>query len=254
MVTKTFDIDLPEPLAKLVQKPICIPMPKPSTVKINLPMGGTLQGITDITKSIPDDCSMSFSLMLQLAPLLANLDCLFKIVKVIEPMVKVVTAVAKPDPLEAVKALPKLVEAVPPLLECIAKFVGLGIPLFIRDLLRLIAKLLHCITQQLKSILNVLGGLALQIGSAQAEGNADLLATLQCAQGNAQAAAGHSMSALEPIMLILSMAEPFMGMAGVSPIKMPQLASGGDLQSLQTVVDTLDELAKTLSLIADSLG
>src|SRR5262245_47946680 len=116
MVTKTFDIELPEPLAKAVQKPICIPMPKPGTVKINLPMGGTLQGITDITKAIPDDCSLSFSLALQLAPFLASLDCLFKIVKVIEPMVKVVTAVAKPDPPAALKALPALVDAVPPLL------------------------------------------------------------------------------------------------------------------------------------------
>jgi hypothetical protein len=253
-VNKNFDIELPEPLAKLVQKPVCIPMPKPATVKINLPMGGTLQGITDITKAIPDDCSMSFSLALQLAPFLASLDCLFKIVKVIEPMVKVVTAVAKPDPKAALEALPALVEAVPPLLECIAKFVGLGVPLFIRDLLRLIAKLLHCITQQLKSVLNVMSGLALQIQSAQSQGNADLLATLQCAQENAQTAAAHSMSALEPIMLILSMAEPFMGIAGVDPIKTPQIGSDSDLATLQTTVETLDELAKTLSLIADSLG
>lgn len=254
MPTKNFDIELPEPLAKLVQKPVCIPMPKPATVKINLPMGGTLQGMTDITKAIPDDCSLSFSLALQLAPFLASLDCLFKIVKVIEPMVKVVTAVAKPDPPAALKALPALIEAVPPLLECIAKFVGLGVPLFIRDLLRLIAKLLRCITQQLKSVLAVMSGLALQITSAQSQGNADLLATLQCAQDNAQAAAAHSMSALEPIMLILSMAEPFMGIAGVDPIKTPQIGSDTDLAALQATVDTLDELAKTLSLIADSLG
>jgi hypothetical protein len=254
MPTKNFDIELPEPLAKLVQKPVCIPMPKPGTAKINLPMGGTLQGITDITKAIPDDCSLSFSLALQLAPFLASLDCLFKIVKVIEPMVKVVTAVAKPDPPAALKALPALVEAVPPLLDCIKKFVGAGVPAFIRDLLRLIAKLLRCITQQLKSVLAVMSGLALQITSAQSQGNADLLATLQCAQDNAQTAAAHSMSALEPIMLILSMAEPFMGIAGVDPIKTPQIGSDTDLAALQATVDTLDELAKTLSLIADSLG
>ncbi|MFO1322804.1 MAG: hypothetical protein U1F15_01960 [Burkholderiales bacterium] len=254
MVTKTFDIELPPELAKFTQKPICIPLPKPSTVKLNLPMGGTLQGITDVTKAIPDDCSLSFSLALQLMPFMASLDCLFKIVKVIEPLVKVVTALGKPDPIEAAKALPALADAVKPLLECIAKFVGLGVPLFIRDLLRLIAKLLRCITQQLKSILNVMGGLALQITSAQSAGNADLLATLQCAQENAQTAAAHSMSALEPIMLILSMAEPFMGIAGVDPIKMPQIGSDSDLAALQSTVDTLDELAKTLSTIADGLG
>lgn len=256
MVTKAIDIPLPASLAKLAEKPICIPIPKPSRVEVNMPMGGSIKGIVDITKAIPDDCSLSFSLMLQLQPILINLDCLFKIVKVIQPMIDVVTGLAHapPDLPKVAGAVPKLAEAVPPLVECIAKFVGIGIPLFVRDLLMLIAKILGCIAQQLRSVLNVMGGLALQITSARANGNTELLATLQCAQENAESSAQGMMSAIDPVLTLLSLAEPFLGMAGVDPIKTPQIGSDSDIQSLQTVVTTLEALAKTLKLIAQGLG
>ena len=148
MVTKTIDIPLPDALSKLAEKPICIPIPKPSKVEIAMPTGGKIQGIVDATKAIPSDCSLSFSLVLQLQPILVNLSCLFKIIKVIEPMMDVVTGLAKvpPDAPKVAGAIPKLLEAVPPLVKCIADFVFV-IPAFVRDLLMLIAKLLKCVAQ-----------------------------------------------------------------------------------------------------------
>jgi len=252
MVEKTIDIPLPTELEGFLGEPICIPLAPPGKVEINLPMGGTLKGITDITKAIPDDCSLSFSLVLQLAPFLASLDCLFKIVKVLEPMIKVVTAL--PNVVEAGQQVPKLLETVPPLVECIAKFTGVGIPLFVRDLLCLIIKQLSCIIGQLKSIMNVMGGLAIQIQAAQAAGNAELLAALECSQKNAQTSAQHMVSAIEPIVLLLSLAEPFLGIAGVDPIKIPAVAAPDDLQKMQDAVNTLDELVKTLKLAAEVVG
>ena len=256
MATQTIDIPLPASLSALAEKPVCIPVPKPSKVEVNMPMGGSIKGIVDVTKAIPSDCSLSFSLVLQLQPILVNLDCLFKVVKVIQPMIDVVTGLAKvpPDVKKVGEAIPKLLEAVPPLVECITKFVGTGIPLFVRDLLMLIAKLLKCVAQQLRNILNVMGGLALQIGSARANGNTELLATLQCAQENAQNSAAGMMSAVDPIFVLLSLAEPFLGMAGVDPIKLPQIGSDADLKSLQTLVTTLEELSKTLEFIVRGLG
>jgi hypothetical protein len=221
-------------------------------VEINLPMGGTLKGVTDITKGIPDDCTLSFSLVLQLAPFLANLDCLFKIIKVLEPMIKVVTAL--PNVVEAGQQVPKLLEAVPPLVECISKFIGTGIPLFVRDLLCLIIKLLSCIIGQLKNIMNILGGMTIQIQSAQDAGNTELLAALKCSQKNAQISAQHMVSAIEPIMLLLTMAEPFLGIAGVDPIKIPAISSPDDLEKMQETVNTLDELVKTLKLASEAVG
>jgi len=256
VVTKTIDVPLPGALSKLVEKPICIPIPKPSKVEVNMPMGGSIKGIVDITKAIPDDCSLSFSLVLQLQPILVNFTCLLKVVKVLQPMIDVITGLAKvpPDAPKVAEAIPKLLEAVPPLVDCIAQFVGLGIPLFVRDLLMLIAKILKCIAQQLRSVLNVMNGLALQIGSAQANGNTELLATLQCAQENAENSAQGMMSAIDPVLFLLSLAEPFLGMAGVDPIQTPQIGSDADLASLQNVVTTIEQLADTLKFIAQGLG
>lgn len=254
MATKTIDVPLPPALEQYLSQPVCLSLPPPGKVEINLPMGGTLKGVADITKAIPDDCTLSFSLVLQLAPVLVNLDCLFKIVKVIQPMLDVVTGLGKLDAPKVAGALPTLIEAAPPLIACITKFTGAGIPLFVRDLLCLIIKLLSCIIGQLKSIMAVLGGLAIQIQSAQAAGNSELLAALECSQKNAQTSAQHMVSAIEPIVLLLSLAEPFLGIAGVDPIKIPAVAAPDDLEKMQDAVNTLDELVKTLKLAAEVVG
>jgi len=253
MVTKTFEVPLPASVKERLQTPICIPMPKPGKAKITLPFGGTtIEAFNDITKGIPDDCSLNFSLMLQIAPLLANMKCFIEALKVVEPLITLMTALGKADLPAIAQALPKLLEAVPPLVECIAKFF-LGVPLFLRDLLLMLAKLLGCVVQSLRSALNVMSGLQLQIASAKADNNTALLAALECANEQAQASAQHALTAVDPLLVILSMAEPLFGLAGVSPIQTPQLASDGSLESMQTMIDVLDTLAKTLRTIAEAL-
>jgi hypothetical protein len=254
MVTKALEIPLPAHVKERIAAPICIPMPKPGKVSITLPFGGaTIQAFSDISKGIPDDCSLSFSLALQLGPILANMKCLIEALRVVEPMVTLLTALGKADLPAIAQALPKFLEAVPALVDCIAKFF-VGVPLFLRDLLALLAKLLRCIVAALRSALNVLSGLQLQIGAAQAEGNTALLAALECAQKQAQASTEYAMAAIDPVLVLLSLAEPLFGLAGVDPIKTPQLASDGTLEGLQSLVDVLDTLAKTLQTVAESLG
>jgi hypothetical protein len=250
----TIDIPLPDSISGLLQTPVCVQLPKPGKMEITLPWGGaTIKAFSDISKGIPDNCSLSFSLALQIAPLLANMKCLIEALKVIKPLMAVITALTKPDPPAAIQALPDLLSAVGPLIECIEKFF-IGIPLFLRDLLLLLSKLLGCVVQQLRSILNVMKGLSLQITSAQSDGNAELLATLQCAQKNAETSAEYSMSAIEPILVLLSLAEPLFGLAGVDPIKSPQIGSDQSLEAMETVIDVLDETAKALHLAAEALG
>jgi hypothetical protein len=251
----TIDIPLPPDLEEFLAKPKCLELPGPGKVEINLPTGGTLKGIADITKAIPDDCSLIFSLALQLGPFLASIECLMKLMKLIQPLIDVITGLGPPPDLPKLgQAIPKFLDATKEVMPCVLNLTGLGIPIFVKDLLCLLAKLLTCIVQQLRSIMNVMGGLALQINSAQAAGNSELLATLQCAQKNAQASAQHVFSAIDPVMFLLSLAEPFLGMAGVDPITTPALASPEDLEGMQTVIDTLDQLAKTLKLAAEPLG
>jgi hypothetical protein len=80
------------------------------------------------------------------------------------------------------------------------------------------------------------------------------MAALECAQQNAQMSAQHIMSAIDPVMFLLSLAEPFLGFVGVDPITTPALASPDDLGQMQSIIDTLDQLVKTLELAVEPLG
>jgi len=68
------DIDIPvsASLQDALNLPECtdIGFPMPSPLKITLPSGDELKAFTDLSKGIPNDCSMTFNLMLQLAPFL----------------------------------------------------------------------------------------------------------------------------------------------------------------------------------------
>jgi hypothetical protein len=98
-----------------------------------------------------------------------------------------------------------------------------------------------------------MSGLQLQIASAQAEGNTALLAALECANEQAQASAQHALTAVDPLLVILSLAEPLFGLAGVPPIQTPQLASDDSLEGLQSMIQVLDTLAKTLRTVAETI-
>jgi hypothetical protein len=255
MMDVPIEVPLPESLQKVLAAPICVPLPKPGKAEIHLPTGGTLKGIVDITKGIPDDCSLNFSLILQLAPLLASIECLVKVLQLIKPLIDVVKGLGPPpDLIKLGNAIPEFLKAAEALLPCLAVPTPVVMIPFVRDILLLIIKLLNCIVGQLKSILAVMGGLALQISAARTEGNTELMAALQCAQDNANVSAQHMMSAIDPVLVILSLAEPFLGIAGVDPIKTPTIGSAEDIEGLQKVVDTLGELTKALQLVADALG
>lgn len=249
-----YDIPLPEGLRSKLAQPVCIPLPKPGKAQLTLPTGGKLAAIGDITKGIPDDCSLSFSLVLQLGPILANLDCLMKVVKVIDPLVKVVDKLSHGNVPGALEAMGALTQAITPLIDCITNFTGIGIFKFVRDILMLLAKILRCVCQQMRSVLNVMSGLALQFQSAEADGNQELMAALQCAQKNAETSMAHVMTAVEPVFVLLSLVEPFMGMANVEPIKTPSLASADSLEGLQSILETLEELAKMMQTVAEGMG
>jgi hypothetical protein len=246
------DVPLPDNVKEFLAQPHCIDLalPKPSKVEVCLPLGGRIQGLVDATKEIPDDCSLTFSLLLQLGPIMASIECLIKVLKLIKPLIDVIKAV--PDPLKLAKVVPDFIKAAEDVLPCVLQ-VTLGVPMFVRDLLLLIAKVLHCIAGTLKSIAGLMGGIQLSIATAQKNGNAELLAQLQCAQENAQCQAAAAMSSIDAIAAILSLAEPFLGIAGVDPIVLPTAGSAEDAQSLETTAETLLQVSQTLITIAEAL-
>lgn len=252
MPNLAIDVPLPDNVKEFLAQPHCIDLalPKPSKVEVCLPLGGRIQGLVDATKEIPDDCSLTFSLLLQLGPIMASIECLIKVLKLIKPLIDVIKAV--PDPLKLAKVVPDFIKAAEDVLPCVLQ-VTLGVPMFVRDLLLLIAKVLHCIAGTLKSIAGLMGGIQLSIATAQKNGNAELLAQLQCAQENAQCQAAAAMSSIDAIAAILSLAEPFLGIAGVDPIVLPTGGSAEDAQSLETTAETLLQVSQTLITIAEAL-
>jgi hypothetical protein len=245
----TIDIPLPDELTQALQPPVCLnlQLPKPDMPSLTLPIGGTLQGVADITRGIPTDCSMRFSLMLQLAPIMASMQCLLKILQFFADLVNV-------SPSNPVSFLTALVDGIKALEECTNMVLPSGLLCFVKDLLALIARMLLCTVEALESVLKLLGGLQLQIADAQASGNAELLAALQCAQQNAMNAADGTMQALQPVGVLLVLAQPFMKITGTNlSVGIPSPVPADDLEAMQTLLQTLHTVAEAIKTVADGI-
>lgn len=238
----------------MFQFPPCaqVKLKPPSPLKITLPTGGTLTAFSDLSKGIPSDCSLTFSLLLQIAPFLGSIECLLKVLGLIGPLVEFVKAV--PDPIKLASTVPKFLKAAEAVMPCVAVVTGLGILPFIKDLLCLIIKALNCFLQQMKTLLGVMGGLTIQLATAQANGDTDLLYALQCEQENAQVLAGNMTASIEPIGEILKLAGTLFEIAGIQAIELPAPGSATDLNALNTLVETLQGVVGTLQIVADGLG
>jgi hypothetical protein len=247
----SIDVKLPENVEKFLAQPACeyLKLPEPEKLKLCLPFGGQMQAIVDVTKAIPDDCSLTFSLLLQLPPLMASLGCFIKLLGLVKPLIEIVKGI--PDPIAVVKAVPDFLKAAEEVVACIAQ-VAIGVPMFVRDMLLLIAKLLKCVSQQLLSIAELMGGLAISIKAASAANNKELLAQLECAQGNAKAQADAAMGSMDMIAAVLAIAEPLLALAGVS-LSIPPLGKAEDAEGLRTAANTMLSIATSLEQIAKSL-
>ena len=250
------DIQVSADLQKLFEIPSCaeIELPKPKPLKLNLPLGGALQAMSDISKGIPNDCSLTFSLMVQIAPFLASIQCLLNVLKLLKPLIDIINGLTSFPPSPPAKAIQEFAAAVPPVIECIPIPPFTNIILFIRDLLCLILKILKCLLDQLKSLIGIMNGIQLQLQAASAQGNSELINALQCAQQNAETQGQHLMKSIEPVSVILDLAGSLMALAKIDPIKIPSLGNQADLQSLNQVVQTLQEVVATIQTVVDTLG
>ena len=238
------DIPLSEELQKAFQIPPCselaLPFPKP--LKVTLPTGSSMNAFIDMSKGIPNDCSMNFNLMVQMAPLLAAMECPLKMLKLLKPLVDIIQGLpAPPSP----GTLKEFVDAAAELAPCFTVFAS--IPMFVKDLLCLVRSVLNCLLSQIRTVRNLLGGLQLRIG--EAEGNPDLLATLQCAQDNANASMQSLTQSIDPIAGLLELVGMVAQLGGQSlnlslsaPSAPPEdLAAIDDLiEVLQAAVDAID--------------
>lgn len=248
------DIKLPDAIQKQLAIPHCVDLslPKPSLPEIRLPTGGSIKGIADLTKGIPSDCSLNFSLALQIAPIMASIECLVKVLGLIKPLIDVVKNIT--NPIKLAEVIPDFIKAAEKLAPCLLVPTPAAMIPFVIDLLKLLIAMLRCVVQQLRSIIAVLDGLEVSIASATQAGNTELLATLECAKGNAQTALGGTMQGIEPIKVLLELAGSFFDIAGVPAITIPPLAPAEDLSALQDTLNTLQQVLDTMQSVLDALS
>jgi hypothetical protein len=250
------DIPISIDLQKAFDLPPCseIKLPSPKPLKITLPSGGSLKAINDLSKAVPTDCSMVFSLMLQIAPLLASMECLLKILKLLKPLIDIITGLTKVPPAPPVKAVQDFAKAAADLVPCFLIPTPANLLPFVKDLICLILKALKCFLAQLKSLMNIMGGITIDLDAALRAGNTELAQTLQCSLENAQNQGKQLTSAIEPIGVILDLAGSVFGLVGIEPIKLPTFGDQADLESLNTVVQSVQGVVATLQVVADALG
>jgi len=253
----SIDITLPDELVAALTPPSCIDLQLPSfsaqTPSVTLPIGGSLQGMADFTRGIPTDCSMNFSLLLQLAPIMVSMECLLKILKFVTTVIGVIKDIT--SPISLISAIPKIVAAAEDLASCLAIVIPIvGQACFIKSLLEMIARMILCTVSALESILKVLIDLELQLQAALAAGNGDLLASLQCAQENANTTASAIMLSLQPITLLLELAKPFLQIAQVNiDISFPAAIDPSELEAMEGMLQTLGTVAQDILTIAEAI-
>src|ERR1700733_2230164 len=172
----TIDIPLPDALKGPLTPPLCADfgLPHPNVPQIVVPTGAALAAIADFTRGIPTDCSMNFSLMLMLGPIMASIECPLKILKLVGDLISAAEGG------QVTKLLSVLTDAKAALQACLGLVTPLGICPFVKSILLLILRILDCFLKEMKSVLALMSGLTISLASANANGNIDEAAALQC--------------------------------------------------------------------------
>jgi hypothetical protein len=250
------DIALSEELQQALSKPVCsdLKLPKPSIPQLQMPNGPIIKPIADFTKGIPDDCSMAFNLLAQVGPIMVSIECLMRIMALIEPLTKIIKALtaAPPRPDEAASAAPDFIAAADKLVNCLLMISPPNILVFLRDLINLIAKLLRCLVEQLQSVLDMTTNLAIKIKTAEDAGDTGLAETLECAMENADLTTQGLLGSVESLAAILSLITPFLELAG-KEVEIPSMEIA-DTSEIDQVLETLHAVATGLEEFAESLG
>ncbi|MGJ8589605.1 MAG: hypothetical protein ACSHXW_15760 [Yoonia sp.] len=247
------EIPVPEELQKLMAMPACVDLsfPQVGELGISLPNGGKIKAISDLTNGIPTDCSLATNLLIQLQPFLASIECILKILGLLKPLIDVIKAL--PDPIAIAQAVPDFVEAAEELLPCFGMLIP-GVPIydFVKDILLLILAILKCVIGSLKTVLGVMQGIGLRIEAAEAAGNTQLKALLECAQENAANSASHAMSQMGPVENLMPMITSFLEMAGVELV-LPELGAPEDAEKLEVIIGQLEDTVTMIEQIIESL-
>jgi hypothetical protein len=249
-------IPIPDDLKKLFEIPSCeaVALPDASDLKLRLPNGSTFSPIADLSKGFPTDCSLTVNLFIQLAPFLASIECLLKVLGLLKPLIDVVKSLGPPpDPIKLPNAIADFVKAAEALLPCFGMIMpSTNIFFFLKDLILLIIKIIKCMIGQLQTILGIMQGIEIRLADAQTAGNTELQRVLECAKKNAATAANHAQSSLGPVQNLMPLIGFFLDLAGIK-LEIPPLGSAEDSAALEQTIETLNDTITTLENVVESL-
>lgn len=226
-------------------------LPDPPEAKtLQLPGGIALTGMVDLPRGVSEGCKVNFNLLLQLGPLLASLECLIRLFKFVGWLIDFVQMVPKLDPIGLAKKVTELPPIAEDLLHCVAAYTPLGICPPIKDMLKLIRDYLNCLVEMIESVALQKVGLQIQMGDAQ--GNPELLETLQLAQDNADKMGLQAMRSCAPAFGVLEMLGALLSMVGAGAIELPSIddLAGGDIgEAIQPLKDLVEVLDLTIDVL-----
>jgi hypothetical protein len=205
----------------------CVELPNPKPLVINLPFGGQLKSIADMSKGPPSDCALIHGLMLQLGPALSGLECFLKLAKIIMALKNI-----------SISTLPDIASAA-------ADFAQTCIPIPVKfactilDVVKLLVAYLKCLITAVLSVLEFQVGINL----TAAQDNPVLLASLNCAQKNLAASMNQLKEAITVVEAILSLVDPVV-----------QIAESALPKPVQDGLKTITEVKAALETIVSSGG
>lgn len=250
------DIPINVNLQEMFKIPECaaIALPEAKSFEIRLPHGGSLKAIADLSKGIPTDCSLSANLMLQLAPFLASIECLLKVLALLKPLIDIIKGLSAvpPDLGKVAEAVPGFIDAAAKIVPCFGMLIPVTIFPFIKDLLLALIKIIKCVIGQLESVLAIMQGIEIRLGEARAAGNTELEALLECARANAQTSAEHASQGMGPVMNLMELVQPFMEIAGIE-LKIEMPGDVGDSQALSKAITALKDTVTTIEQLLETL-
>jgi hypothetical protein len=249
----TTTVPISADLKDLLDLPDCslLSLPKPSKMSIHLPNGMELPAFADISKGVPTDCSLSFSLILQLAPFLASIECLLKVLALLKPLIDIIGALTSPPKLPSAQSITDFTIAAEGVLECVTGMLlpAAGIFSFVKSVLILILSFLKCFVNGLNSVVTSLASISIQLD--QAQGNEELTRLLKCAQDNAMTSADHLQGAMGPVFNILALVKPLLDIAQIK-VAIPTISPGADLDGLKAAVSALQNVVTILEEIVEA--
>jgi hypothetical protein len=121
-------------------------MPAPTTTKLTLPSGGTLEGFPTLAAQTAA-CSAASNLLAQAAPLLATMHCQSKVLNLLRPLIDIVRGLLSPP----VQAMHDFMRAAAELQPCLFSTTPAALLPLIHDLICLEIRALTCFLNNLKA-------------------------------------------------------------------------------------------------------